>query len=50
MLAFLRQLGRFALASRKLWVFPLVVFIVVLAGVLLFAQSSSVAPFIYAIF
>ena len=50
MLGFLRQLGRFAVASRKLWMFPLVVFVVVLASILLFAQSSSVAPFIYAIF
>ena len=50
MLEFLRQLARFAIVSRKLWFFPLVLFVVVLAGILLFAQSSSVAPFIYAIF
>ena len=40
---FLRQ-------NRKLWLLPIVVVLLVLGLLLIFAQSSALAPFIYTIF
>jgi hypothetical protein len=37
--------------SRKLyWMIPLVLVLVLIAGLLIFAQGSAVAPFIYTLF
>ena len=41
--AFLRQ-------KRKLWMFPIIFMLVVVGGLLVVAQGSVVAPFIYALF
>ena len=41
--AFLRQ-------NQKLWLLPLVSVLIVLGVLLIFAQSSALAPFIYTIF
>ncbi|MHA1548816.1 MAG: DUF5989 family protein [Alphaproteobacteria bacterium] len=41
--AFLRQ-------KRKLWMFPIIFMLVVVGGLLVIAQGSVVAPFIYALF
>ena len=50
MFALLRQLGRHAMVSKKFWMVPLVIFLVVFGGILVIAQNSAVAPLIYAIF
>ncbi len=36
--------------SSRWWLVPLVVMLLVLAGLLVLAQSSAVSPFIYTIF
>jgi drug/metabolite transporter superfamily protein YnfA len=40
---FLRQ-------NKKLWLIPMILTLVVIGGLLIFAQSSALAPFIYSIF
>lgn len=40
---FLRQ-------NKKLWLLPIILVLLVLGALLVFAQSSALAPFIYTIF
>jgi drug/metabolite transporter superfamily protein YnfA len=40
---FLRQ-------NKKLWLVPMILTLVLIGGLLIFAQSSALAPFIYSIF
>ena len=35
---------------KKWWIAPIVVFLLLLGGLLVFAQGSSLAPFIYSLF
>jgi hypothetical protein len=44
------QMWRFLGARRKYWLLPIVVISVVLGGLLVLAQGSAVAPFIYTLF
>ena len=50
MLSTLRQMFKFMRVHRKFWMSPIVLGLLLLAGLLVLAQSSTVAPFIYAIF
>lgn len=47
---FLKELGLFLHARKKLWLAPIIGVLLVLGGLLLLAQGSVVAPFIYTIF
>jgi hypothetical protein len=47
---FLVQLWRFLGARKKYWLLPIIVVTVVLGGLLVLAQGSVVAPFIYTLF
>jgi hypothetical protein len=47
---FVLQLWRFLGARRKYWLLPIIVISVVLGGLLVLAQGSAVAPFIYTLF
>ena len=44
------ELFRFIRARRKLWLLPLILVILVFGGLLIFAQGSALAPFIYTVF
>jgi hypothetical protein len=44
------ELWTFMRARRKLWLLPLVLLMVAVGGLLVFAQGSMLAPFIYTIF
>jgi hypothetical protein len=46
----LRELWRFLRVRKKYWLVPVVVAALVLAGLLVLAQGSALAPFIYTIF
>lgn len=46
----LRELIQFALREKKWWLIPLLVLLVVIGGLIIFAQSSAVAPFLYPFF
>ena len=44
------QMWRFLGARRKYWLLPIIVITVALGGLLVLAQGSVVAPFIYTLF
>jgi hypothetical protein len=47
---FVIQMWRFLGARRKFWLLPIIVVTVLLGGLLVLAQGSVVAPFIYTLF
>lgn len=50
MLSFLRELLEYARQRKKIWLLPLIFVLVLLGALLVFAQGSVVAPFIYTLF
>lgn len=44
------ELWRFLRARKKLWLMPIVAIAVLLGGLLVLAQGSAIAPFIYTLF
>ena len=49
-MAFLKDLWKFLRTGKKLWLLPIVIVMLMLGGLLLLAQGSVVAPFIYTLF
>ena len=49
-MAFIFELWSFLRARKKLWLAPVVGVLLVMGGLLIVAQGSVVAPFIYTIF
>ena len=49
-LATLVELMEFLKVRKKLWLSPLVLFLVVIGVLLVFSETSAIAPFIYALF
>lgn len=47
---FIKELWAFLRIRKKLWLLPLIIVMVVLGGLLILAQGSVVAPFIYTLF
>ena len=47
---FVIQMWRFLGVRRKYWLLPIIVITVALGGLLVLAQGSVVAPFIYTLF
>jgi len=47
---FVVQMWRFLGARRKFWLLPIIAITVLLGGLLVLAQGSAVAPFIYTLF
>jgi hypothetical protein len=50
MLSVLVQLVKFMRVYKKFWMAPVIVGLLLLGGLLIAAQSTAIAPFIYAIF
>ena len=50
MLSVIRELFAYMGARKKWWLFPVLVVVVIFGGLLVLAQGSAVAPFIYTIF
>jgi Family of unknown function (DUF5989) len=48
--AVLKELWFFLRKRKRLWLLPIVMIIMALGLILIFAQSSAVAPFIYTLF
>ena len=44
------ELWHFMRERKKWWLLPVIIVMVVLGGLLVFAQGSALAPFIYTIF
>ncbi len=47
---FILEIWKFLIVRKKLWLAPLIFIMVILGGLLILAQGSVVAPFIYTIF
>lgn len=49
-MGFIKELLTFLRVRKKLWLAPIIFVIVLLGGLLVLAQGSVVAPFIYTLF
>lgn len=49
-LALLGEFTAFLRENKKLWLMPIVIVLVLVGALLVFAQTSALAPFIYTIF
>lgn len=45
-----RELWQFMKVRKKFWLLPIIIMMVLVGGLLVFAQGSALAPFIYTIF
>ena len=50
MISFLKEFWAFLRIRKKLWLLPILVTMLLFGVLLLLAQSSAVAPFIYTLF
>lgn len=46
----IREIWAFLRVRKKMWVLPIIIVLVFVGGLLVFAQGSVLAPFIYTIF
>jgi hypothetical protein len=46
----LRELWAFMRERKKFWLLPIIVVLILVGGLLVLAQGSALAPFIYTIF
>jgi hypothetical protein len=49
-MSIIRELWQFMRERKKFWLLPIIVVMVLLGGLLVLAQGSAVAPFIYTLF
>jgi hypothetical protein len=49
-MSFLKELWAFVRSRKKYWLLPIIVMMVVLGAMIVLAQGSAVAPFIYTLF
>ncbi|QWE12816.1 DUF5989 family protein [Polynucleobacter sp. AP-Titi-500A-B4] len=49
-MGFLKELWSFLNKRKKLWLLPIIIVMVLLGALLIFAQGSVLAPFIYTLF
>jgi hypothetical protein len=49
-MGFLKEMWAFLRLRKKLWLAPIILVMVLLGGLLVLAQGSVVAPFIYTLF
>ena len=50
MLELLQHLWGFMKARKKFWLAPIILLMLLLGGLLILAQGSAIAPFIYTLF
>ena len=50
MMDFINELWSFMKVRKKFWLLPIMVLLLLLGGLLVLAQGSAVAPFIYTLF
>ncbi|MEX2300257.1 MAG: DUF5989 family protein [Bryobacterales bacterium] len=49
-MSLVKEFTLFLKENKKLWMLPIVITLVLLGALLVFAQSSALAPFIYTVF
>ena len=47
---FIKELWYFLLERKKLWLAPIIIILLIFGGLIILAQGSVVAPFIYTLF
>ena len=47
---FMKELWTFLRLRKKLWLAPIIIVMLIIGGLLIIAQGSVVAPFIYTLF
>lgn len=50
MIDLVKELFSFMVARKKFWLLPILLAMLVLGGLLVLAQGSAIAPFIYTLF
>lgn len=50
LMEFLIEFFKFLKSKKKLWLAPLIIFLIVLGALLFVAQGSVISPFIYTLF
>lgn len=50
MLSLVRELFAYMSARKKWWLFPVIFLLLIVGGLLVMAQGSAIAPFIYTVF
>ena len=50
MISLLREFWLFLRQNKKLWLLPIIIVMLMLGALLVFAQGSALAPFIYTLF
>lgn len=50
MLSVIKELWGFMRERKKLWLAPIIILFVLIGGILVLAQGTALAPFIYSIF
>lgn len=50
MMSFLSEYWRFLRTRKKFWMLPILLMLFVLGGLLVFAEGSAIAPFIYTLY
>ena len=48
--SYIKELWAFLRVRKKLWLAPIIIVMVLLGGLLILAQGSVIAPFIYTLF
>lgn len=49
-MSFLKELWAYMRTRKKYWLVPILIAMVILGGLIVLAQGSAVAPFIYTLF
>ena len=49
-MSFLTEFWKFLRVRKKFWLLPIIVIMLVVGGLIVLAQGSAVAPFIYTLF
>ena len=49
-MSFIREIWAFLRVRKKLWLAPLIILMLILGALLIAAQGSVIAPFIYTLF
>jgi len=49
-MSFLKEFWEFLSIRKKYWLLPIIIVLVMFGGLIILAQGSAIAPFIYTIF
>ena len=49
-MAFIAELWKFMRVRKKFWLLPIILVLLMLVGLIIFAEGSAVAPFVYTLF